>query len=52
MIFAPANRSKVLYFGVTFNSREDSERVLTDHQAFVNSMRALAEQRGVLHRYM
>ncbi|KAI4157455.1 MAG: hypothetical protein LQ342_008265 [Letrouitia transgressa] len=42
----------VLYFGVTFNSAEGSERVLTDHQAFVKSMRALAEARGVLHRYI
>ncbi|KAL9039244.1 MAG: hypothetical protein Q9180_002644 [Flavoplaca navasiana] len=42
----------VLYFGITFNNLEDRDRVLPAHDIFVNSMRALAAERGLLNRYI
>lgn len=42
----------VLYFGITFNNLADRDRVLPAHDIFVNSMRALAAERGLLNRYM
>ncbi|KAL8680157.1 MAG: hypothetical protein Q9186_003624 [Xanthomendoza sp. 1 TL-2023] len=42
----------VLYFGITFNNLADRDRILPAHDIFVNSMRALAAERGLLNRYM
>ncbi|TGJ75891.1 hypothetical protein E0Z10_g10942 [Xylaria hypoxylon] len=41
-----------IYFGVSFNNLEDIEEVLPAHDEFVKSMIALAESRGLLHRYI
>lgn len=42
----------VIYFGVTFNSMDDAERVLPAHDEFVKSQQELAASRGLLHPYM
>lgn len=41
-----------IYFGVTFNSMDDADEVLPAHDDFVKSQQALAESRGLLHKYM
>ncbi|KAH7036707.1 hypothetical protein B0J12DRAFT_713268 [Macrophomina phaseolina] len=42
----------VIYFGVTFNSMDDAERVLPAHDEFVKSQQELAASRGLLHPYI
>ncbi|XXH03669.1 hypothetical protein Hte_010074 [Hypoxylon texense] len=41
-----------IYFGVTFNSMDDADEVLPAHDDFVKSQQALAESRGLLHKYI
>ncbi|EGE05040.1 FAD binding domain-containing protein [Trichophyton equinum CBS 127.97] len=42
----------IIYFGVTFQDPKDADKVLPAHKEFVESMRKLAEDRGVLHPYI
>lgn len=42
----------VLYFGVTFDNKADSDRVLPDHDEFVQKMQKLAASRDLLHPYL
>lgn len=42
----------VLYFGVTFDNKVDSARVLPDHDEFVQKMQKLAASRDLLHPYL
>ncbi|GME55925.1 FAD linked oxidase [Neofusicoccum parvum] len=42
----------VIYFGVTFNSMADAERVLPAHDEFVKSQEEFAASRGLLHPYI
>ncbi|KAK4916768.1 hypothetical protein LTR66_016991, partial [Elasticomyces elasticus] len=41
-----------LYFGVTFDNKADSDRVLPDHDEFVQKMQKLAASRDLLHPYL
>ena len=42
----------VLYFGVTFDNKADADRLLPDHDVFVQKMQKLADSRGLLHPYL
>lgn len=42
----------VVVFGVTFNNQEDIPEVLPAHDEFISSMKALAESRELLYRYI
>ncbi|KAJ5351094.1 hypothetical protein N7452_000068 [Penicillium brevicompactum] len=42
----------ILYFGVTFDNKADSDRVLPDHDEFVQKMQKLAASRDLLHPYL
>nr|AGK29883.1 FAD-binding protein [Volvariella volvacea] len=42
----------ILYFGVTARNIEDSEALFAAHEEFVENLRGIAQERGLLHRYI